>query len=97
MVVLAFQGLLWYKGYKAKQEEDEDWGLYVEDHAPVHGTKKALVDENGVLEIPSHERLSSSPDINPIENVWHVLKQHIKQRSRLSSTLSGMKQAVQDE
>jgi transposase len=69
VVVLAFQGLLWYKGYKAKQEEDEDWGLYVEDHAPVHGTKKALLEAKRVLGIPLHERPSSFPDINPIENV----------------------------
>jgi hypothetical protein len=43
VVAPAFQGLLGYEGYRAKQEEDEEWGLYVEDHAPIHGTKKALV------------------------------------------------------
>jgi transposase len=69
----AFQGLLGYEGYRAKQEDGEEWVLYVEDHAPVHGTKKALVEAKRVLEIPLHER-PSSPDLNPIENVWRILK-----------------------
>jgi hypothetical protein len=69
VVAPAFQGLLGYEGYRAKQEEDEEWGLYVEDHAPVHGTKKVLVEAKRVLEIPLHERPSSSPGLNPIENV----------------------------
>jgi transposase len=82
---------------RAKQEEDEGWGLYVEDHAPVHGTKRALVESKRVLKIPLHERPSSSPDLNPIENVWRILKQRIKQRSKFPSNLSEMKQAVQEE
>jgi hypothetical protein len=73
VVAPAFQGLLGYEGYRAKQEEDEKWGLYVEDHAPVHGTKKAQVEAKRALEIPLHERPSSSPDPNPIENVWRIL------------------------
>jgi transposase len=97
MVAPAFRGLLGHEGYRAKQEEDEEWGLYVEDHASVHGTKKALVEAKRVLEIPLHERPSSSPDLNPIENVWSILNQRIKQRSMFLSTLSGMNQAVQEE
>jgi hypothetical protein len=51
VVAPAFQG---YEGYRAKQEEDEEWGLYVEDYAPVHGAKKALVEAKRVLKIPLH-------------------------------------------
>jgi hypothetical protein len=60
-----FSGLVGYKGYRAQQEEDEKWGIYVEDHAPVNGSKQALVEAKRVLEIPLHERPSSSPDLNP--------------------------------
>jgi hypothetical protein len=83
VAVRAFQGLLGYEGYRAKQEEYSEWDLYVEDHVPIHGMKKALVEAKRVLKIPLRERLSSLPDLNPIENVWPTLKQHIKQRSRL--------------
>jgi hypothetical protein len=77
VVAPAFQGFLGCEDYKEKQKEDEEWGLYAEDHAPVHGTEKVLVEVKRVLEIPLHERLSS-PDLNPIENVWRILKQRIK-------------------
>jgi transposase len=76
--------------------KNEEWGLYFGDHASVHGTKKALVDAKRVLEIPLHERSSFLPGLNPVENVWRILKQRIK-RSRFLSTLSEMKQAVQEE
>jgi transposase len=97
VVAPAFQGFLGYEGYRAKQDEDEEWGLYVKDHALVHGREKALVEAERVLEISLHEWPSSSLDRNPIENVWHILKQRIKQRSRFPSTLYEMNQAVQEE
>jgi hypothetical protein len=97
VVALAFLSLLGYEGYRAKQEEYEGWGLYVGGHSPVRETEKALVEAKRVLEIPLHERPSSSPDLNPIENFWHISKQRIEQWSRFPSALSEMKQAVQEE
>jgi hypothetical protein len=47
VVAPTFQGLLGYEDYRAKQEEYGELGLYVGDHAPVHGTKKALVEARG--------------------------------------------------
>jgi hypothetical protein len=35
VVAPAVRGLLGYEVYREKQEEDEEWGLYVEDHALV--------------------------------------------------------------
>jgi hypothetical protein len=55
MVTPAFQGLLGYEGYRAKQERDEEWELYVEDYMPVHWMKKALVEAKRVLKIPLHK------------------------------------------
>jgi hypothetical protein len=52
VVAPAFQGLLGYEGYRAKQEGGEGWRLYVEGNVQVHGAGKALVGAKGVLEIP---------------------------------------------
>jgi hypothetical protein len=69
VVAPAFEGLIGYKGYSAKLEADEDWGLFVEDHAPTHMTKKLSVEVKRVLGIQLHYRLSTPLDLDPIENV----------------------------
>jgi hypothetical protein len=89
IVTPAFQGLLSYKGYLAQSTEGGDWGLYVEDQASVHGTRKVLVEAKRLLAIPLHSRPATSPDLNPIENVWRTMKQRIKVRARFPSTLAG--------
>jgi transposase len=62
-------------------------GLYVEDRVPWHGTKKALVEVKKILDIPLHSRPAQSPDLNPIENVWRIMKQRIKARSQFPNTV----------
>jgi hypothetical protein len=66
----AFSGLLSYDASTS--------GQFVEDQAPIHGTRKALVEVKERLGIPLHLRLSCSPDLNPIENVWRTIKSSIK-------------------
>ena len=44
-----------------------------------------------------HHRPASSSDLNPIENVWRTLKQHIKARSQFPATRELLKEAVQEE
>ena len=98
IVAPAFQGLLDFTGYeKNNHEGQEDWGLYVEDRTPIHGTRQVLVKAKEVLEIPLHDRPPSSPDLNPIENVWRMIKQRIKACPRFPSTVTELKKAVQEE
>jgi hypothetical protein len=52
------------------------------------------VEAKRVLEISLPERPPSLLDLNPIEDVWRMLKQCMERRSR---SLSKMKQAVQEE
>ncbi|KAH0610312.1 uncharacterized protein H6S33_011839 [Morchella sextelata] len=89
IVAPAFMGLLDY--------DASTGGLYVEDRAPWHGTKKALVEVKKILDIPLHSRPAQSPDLNPIENVWRIMKQRIKARSQFPNTVKLMAKAIQEE
>ena len=89
VVAAAFCGLL---GYNASPEAQ-----FVEDQAPIHGTKKRLVEVKSILGIPLHHRPSCSPDLNPIEDVWRIMKQRIKARQDFPDTVSKMRIAVQEE
>jgi transposase len=52
--------------------------LVVEDGAPCH-TCKLAKEASSKLGIPSLIYPPSSPDLNPIENVWHLLKTKVSQ------------------
>jgi transposase len=86
----AFCGCFGYEGFKKG-------GQYVEDQAGIHGTKGALVEEKKVMGIQLHKRPASSPDLNPIENVWRTMKQRIKARDKFPATAAEMRTAVQEE
>lgn len=86
----AFRGETEYEGYKYG-------GQFVEDAAPIHGSRKVLVQVKKDLGIPLHNRPSASPDFNPIENIWRIMKSRIKARRKFPGTLKEMRQAVLEE
>jgi len=86
----AFCGCFGYTGYR-------EGGEFVEDQAGVHGTRGKFVEAKAVMGIRLHQRPASSPDLNPIENVWRILKQRIKARKRFPRTLAELRIAVQEE
>ena len=47
--------------------------IVMEDGAPVH--KKVCIPERAHLEMESLPHPPTSPDLNPIENVWHHIKE----------------------
>jgi transposase len=53
--------------------------------------------EKAWLGIPLHHRPASSPDLNPIENVWRIMKQRIKARPKFPDTVEKMRIAVLEE
>ena len=72
-------------------------GEYVEDGAGPHGQRGILKGAKERVGIPVHKRPSTSPDLNPIENVWRLLKQRIKARSPFPNTVPKMREAIQEE
>lgn len=70
---------------------------YIEDQPPCHGTRRALVQVKSALAIPLHPCAASSPNLNPIEDVWRIMKQRIQACERFPGTIEEMREAVQEE
>ena len=83
------RGLL-ASAYEHFGEESEDWILQ-EDNDPKHRSKIAREwkEEHGIIELPWP---SMSPDQNPIENVWHLLK--IKIAKKEIKTIMGLRREI---
>ena len=66
-----------------------------QDNAPCHTSKKTMqwMSKN---RIALFDHPPSSPDLNPIENIWHLLKNHVRSRPRTPTSTAELIQAVRD-
>lgn len=81
---------------KARLQDTQDW-LLQEDGDPSHGLKKPglaqqLKDSNW---IPNLVHPPQSPDLNPMEACWNILKQRV--RYRVWTSIEELKNALQEE
>ena len=70
--------------------------VFQQDGAPSHNaktTQKWFSDRN----IPLFPHPPSSPDLNPIESVWHELKQRLQRRRHHPTSISELIAAVTEE
>ena len=68
--------------------------ILVEDNTPVHSAKTTRLawEQNGMLVM---EQPANSPDLNPIENVWRLLKGRIQRR--FPTTKEEVRQYAEEE
>jgi hypothetical protein len=80
----------------ARQPRTVKWRdiLVVEDGAPCH-TCKLAKGARSKLGIPSLIHPPSSPDLNPIENVWQLLKTKVSQLPTQATNLDMLWEQVQ--
>jgi transposase len=70
---------------------DVDMKMFYQDNSPIHGAKKIrdYIDTKG-LEI--YQAPAVSPELNPIENIWAIMKQRMP--NPCPTTVEGMRAAI---
>ena len=80
----------------ASAHVDKNYHLFMEDGAPCHSAKttQAWHQENGIQKLwwPSQ-----SPDMNPIEHMWHILDLAIRKRTPKAANKEVLLQYIQEE
>ena len=70
-------------------------GYFMDDNVPIHRDRSV---QNWLTEHESDFQQLSwppySPDLNPIENVWNMVKRHLRQHSPLPSNLKDLKSCI---
>ena len=55
-----------------------------------------LRETKNILGIPLHKLPPSSPDLNPIKNLWQILKQRMKARDIFPQNIHDLRNVVQE-
>lgn len=91
-------GILSQQGYDFYEKISHEHGFAVwqQDGAPCHTAKGSMqwMKEMGMEVLPWP---AQSPDVNPIENIWSILKTRISKRRHHSTTIPALKAALADE
>ena len=70
--------------------------LVVEDGSPVH-FKRAILPSEALLGIDNLQHPAASPDLNPIENIWGIMKNALRKRTPRATTVAELWKRVQEE
>ena len=82
--------------YLKKVDEQCPGMIFQDDNAPCHAAKYPT----WWLQTHGINRMSwpaQSPDLNPIENLWDHLKQQVRKRTTLPTSLTELAAALQEE
>lgn len=87
-----------YRVYRNRRgtNPNQNQFIYMQDHAPCHTAKKSMqfLEEKS---IPVLAWPANSPDLNPIENVWTVLKKHVPEEfQKLKNASQKSRHVVKD-
>ena len=76
--------------------EERGVAKVIEDGAPVHRSKiaQSFRDRNSMETFP---HLAQSPDMNPIEHVWYIMKRAINKRQKRPRDVEELKEALLEE
>lgn len=73
--------------------EERGWAVFEQDGAPSHRAKSTInwLEQNSIDRFPQPP---SSPDVVPLENLWHTFKEAIRNRDHIPTSVDELKTAA---